>query len=143
MPSRSPLETLAKLAIGVIILASAALLPRPSSDNSADPSPVARQLREQVEALQLAAGIAVDRSRCRRLHKFVPARPVYYECVVAESQLDPIRSALLAEGWQVAAPTAEPGFAFVKEARLARLSCVPASKECRFRIELAATAPRS
>ena len=138
------MENLAKLAIGVIVLAAAALLlPRIPSDDSADPSPIARQLREQVEALQLTAGIAVDRSACRRSHKFVPAMPVYYECVVAEASIEPMRSVLATTGWRTAPPSAEPGFAYLKEDRRASLACSAAGKGCRFRIELAATAPRS
>src|ERR1700712_4681326 len=57
-------------------------------DGFGDPSPAAKQMREQFEAIEASAGMAVDRHGCETLHKFVATQPFFYQCPVTPPQLD-------------------------------------------------------
>jgi hypothetical protein len=104
-------------------------------DTFGDPSPAARQMREQFEAIEASARVAIDRNGCTTLRKFVAAQPFFYQCPVTRPQLDALRPVLATRGWQPAPPSADPGYGYVKGALRARLSCDPQGAACLFRLE--------
>ena len=101
-------------------------------DSFGDPSPAARQMREQFEAIETSAGVPVDRHGCQTLQKFVVGQTFFYECPVGAPRLETLRPALAARGWQAAASGADT---YVKGALRARLSCDAGGTACLFRIE--------
>jgi len=130
-----------KFAIGLAVLVGAAVaLNARFGDDFTDPSPAARQLRDRYEAVAKSAGVPIERRACDLPRKFVPQGPVYYECPIAESQVEPLRAALLAHGWQPAPPSADAGFTFLNNGLRARVFCVQPRQGCKFRLE---TGPRS
>ncbi len=123
----------ALLAVGVAVNAR-------WGDSIEDPSPAARQMREQFEAIETSAAVPVDRHGCQTLHKFVATQPFFYQCPVSAAQLEALRPALATRGWQAAPPSPDVGHAYLKGALRARLSCDTAGAACVFRIE---TTPRT
>ena len=118
----------ALLAVGIFINAR-------WGDSFDDPSPAAKQMRLQFEAIETSAGVAVDRHGCQTLHKFVAAQPFYYQCPVSATQLEALRPALATRGWQAAPPNSETGYTYAKGALRARLSCDTGGTACVFRLE--------
>lgn len=118
----------ALLAIGVAVNAR-------WGDSFTDPSPAAKQMREQFEAIETNAGVPVDRHGCQTLHKLVAGQTFFYQCPVGAPQLEALRPALAARGWQAAASGPDAGTAWLKGALRARLSCDTAGTACVFRIE--------
>jgi hypothetical protein len=104
-------------------------------DSFGDPSPAARQMREQFEAIETSAGVPVERHGCQTLNKFVVGQTFFYECAVSAPQVETLRPALAARGWQAVASGAEPGSTYAKGALRARLSCGAGGTACLFRIE--------
>lgn len=130
------MQQLTKLAVGLVALVGAAILVDARwGDSLQDPSPAAKQLREQFEAIEAAAGVPVDRRGCQALHQFASKQPIFYECPISAAQLDLIRPALSARGWQQAPPSREIGFTLLQGDLRARLSCDAQGERCRFRIE--------
>jgi hypothetical protein len=107
-------------------------------DSFEDPSPAARQMREQFEAIETSAGVPIDRHGCQTLHKFVAAQPFFYQCPVSAPQREALRPALATRGWQIDGPGADT---YAKGALRARLSCDAAGTACVFRIETTPAAP--
>ena len=101
-------------------------------DSFEDPSPAAKQMREQYEAIETSAGVPVDRHGCQTLHKFVAAQTFFYQCPVSAAQLEALRPALATRGWQIDRPGSDT---YAKGALRARLSCGAAGTACVFRIE--------
>jgi hypothetical protein len=101
-------------------------------DSFGDPSPAAKQMREQFEAIEKSAGVPVDRTGCRTLNKFVAGQTFFYQCPASATQLESLRPALAARGWQVDRPGSD---AYVKGALRARLACDAGGPACTFRIE--------
>lgn len=104
-------------------------------DSFKDPSPAAKQMRDQFEAVEKSAGIDVDRTGCQTPNKFVPTQAFFYQCPVTPAQRDALQPVLAARGWQPVAPGA-----YAKGALRARLSCDAAATACLFRIETTARA---
>jgi hypothetical protein len=104
-------------------------------DSFGDPSPAARQMREQFEAIETSAGVPVDRHGCETPHKFVATQAFFYQCPVTPPQLEALRPVLATRGWQPAPPSADVGHGYVKGALRARLSCDAQGVACLFRIE--------
>jgi len=130
------MQQIVKLAIGLAVLVGAAVALNARFGNDfTDPSPAARQLRDRYEAVAKTAGVPIERRACDLPRKFVLQGPVYYECPIAEAQLEPLRAALPTHGWQPAPPSAEPGFTFVNNGLRARLFCVQPGTGCKFRLE--------
>ena len=101
-------------------------------DSFEDPSPTARQMREQFEAIETSAGVPVDRHGCQTLHKFVTTQPFFYQCPVSAAQREALRPALATRGWQVDRPGSDT---YAKGALRARLACDAGGTACVFRIE--------
>lgn len=104
-------------------------------DSFTDPSPAAKQMRDQFEAIEKSAGVSIDRHGCETLRKFVPTQPFFYQCPVTRPEADALRPVLATRGWQPAASGAGVGDGYVKGALRARLSCDAAGTACLFRIE--------
>jgi hypothetical protein len=120
--------------LGVVALATAKW-----GDAVPDSAPAAKQLREQFEAVEKAAGIEPDRHGCDTPRKFVQDATFYYACPIAAPQVDVLRTTLSARGWQAAPASAEAGYTFLKGALRSRLACDAAGTGCTFKLE---TAPR-
>jgi hypothetical protein len=126
----------AKFAIGLAVLVGAAVAVNARFGNDfTDPSPAARQLRDRYEAVAKTAGVPIERRACDLPRQFVPRGPVYYECPIAQAQVEPLRAALPTHGWQPAPPSTQPGFAFVNNGLRARLFCASPGTGCKFRLE--------
>ena len=104
-------------------------------DRFGDPTPAARQLREQFEAIETSAGVAVDRHGCATSREFVATRAFFYQCPVTPAQRKALRPALARRGWQPAPPGADAGDGYVKGALRAGLPCGAPGAACLFRIE--------
>jgi len=134
------MQQFGKFAIGLVaLLAVGYVVNARWGDGFTDPSPASKQMRDQFEAIEASAGIPVDRHGCQTLRQYDPARPFFYQCPVSAPQLEALRPALVARGWQPAASAGEPGVAYAKGALRARLSCETGGAACAFRIE---TTPR-
>ena len=130
------MQQFGKFALGLAaILAIGIAVNARWGDRIEDPSPAARQMREQFEAIETSAGVAVDRHGCQTLRKFVPTQPFFYQCPVSAAQLQALRPALATRAWQPAAPGSAAGDSYAKGALRARLSCDTAGTACVFRIE--------
>jgi hypothetical protein len=119
----------------VVLAGGVALAAARWGDAVPDAGPAALQMREQFDAIEKSAGIVPDRHGCDTPRKFVPDVPFHYECPVAATQVDALRAALAARGWQAA----DAGGTYSKGALRSRLTCDPAGKACMFRLE---TLPR-
>jgi hypothetical protein len=132
----SLMQQFGKFAIGLAaLLAIGVAVNARWGDSFKDPSPAARQMREQFEAIEKSAGLPMDRHGCETLHKFVPTQPFFYQCPVTRPELDALRPVLATRGWQPAAPTPDVGYGYVKGALRTRLSCDAQGAACVFRIE--------
>ena len=128
----SSMQQFGKFALGLAALLAVGLFVNARWGASfADPSPASKQMREQFEAIETSAGVPVDRHGCQTLRDFDPAKLFFYQCPIAPTRMDAVRSALSTRGWQ---PRGEGGD-YVKGALLARLSCGAGGAGCAFRIE--------
>ena len=101
-------------------------------DSFKDPSPAAKQMREQFEAIETSASVPVDRHGCETLQKFVVGQTFFYQCPVSATQLESLRPDLATRDWQADRPGTG---AYVKGVLRARLSCDAGGTACTFRIE--------
>jgi hypothetical protein len=130
------MKQIAKFAIGLAVLVGTAVaLNARFGGDFTDPSPAARQLRDRSEAVAKTAGVPIERRACSMPRQFVPQGPVFYECPIAEAQVEPLRAALPPHGWLAAPAASEPGFAFTNNGLRARVSCASPGQGCKFRIE--------
>ena len=130
------MKQIAKFAIGLAVLVAVAVaLNARFGDEFTDPSPAAKQLRDRYEAVAKTAGVPIERRACSMPRQFVPQGGVFYECPIAEAQIEPLRAALPTHGWQAEPAGGDGGFAFLNNGLRARLSCVTPGQGCKLRLE--------
>ena len=130
------MKQIAKFAIGLAVLVGAAVaLNARFGAEFTDPSPAAKQLRDRSEAVAKTAGVPIERRACSMPRQFVPQGPVFYECPIAEAQIEALRAALPTHGWQAAPAGGDAGVAFLNNGLRARLFCTAPGQGCKFRIE--------
>ena len=130
------MQQFGKFAVGLVVLVAVGIgVNARWGDRFKDPSPAARQMREQFEAIETSAGIAVDRHGCQTLQKFVATQAFFYQCPVTPSQAEALRPALATRGWQPAPEGTDGGHGYLKGALRARLSCGAQAAACVFRVE--------
>src|SRR6187399_1873616 len=85
----SLMQPFAKFAIGLAaLLAIGVGVNARWGDSFKDPSPAARQMRDQFEAIGKSAGFTPDRQGCETLNKFVPIQGFFYQCPVTRAQAE-------------------------------------------------------
>jgi hypothetical protein len=130
------MKQITKFAIGLAVLVGAAVALNAKFGNDfTDPSPAAKQLRDRYEAVAKSAGVPIERRACDMPRQYVPQGPVFYECPIAEAQIEALRAALPTHGWQAAPTSGDTGFAFTNNGLHARLFCDAPGHGCKVRID--------
>jgi hypothetical protein len=116
----------------VVMLVPFALLTVLDVTRHGDPSPLARQLRLQLEDVAAAAAVTTSPDRCQTQRKVI--LPAAYSCPISESNIEPLRAALAGKGWRGAPPSGAVGYSYLKDRLRARLFCNAPPWACTFEI---------